>query len=203
MHRYHENADKNFWRYCQYFSEETKLYRNISRKRYAYKLPASVFKYNPTVHDFYLPKNITNADLLQIDDKIISCKHAFDQINNLLKQSADIWNNNEKAPIWKEQLRLPWQTFVESVLANHRKKLVNDFIEEIFFSFDKNNLIKELFIIEITKLISVYGSISYFGEKVNRINEIISSNEPLKLHVKKDTIKSVKSFNWPKLTVQM
>ena len=84
---------------------------------------------------------------------------------------------------------------MESVLANHRKKLVNDFIEEIFFSFDKNNLIKELFIIEITKLISVYGSISYFGEKVNRINEIISSNEPLKLHVKKDTIKSVKSFN--------
>ena len=163
MHRYHENADKNFWRYCQYFGEETKLYRNISRKRYAYKLPASVFKYNPTVHDFYLPKNITNTDPLQTDDKIISCKHAFDQINNLLKPSADIWNNNEKAPIWKEQLRLPWQTFVESVLANYRKKLVNDFIEKSSFLFDKSNLIKELFIIEITKLISVYSSISYFG----------------------------------------
>ena len=71
------------------------------------------------------------------------------------------------------------------------KKLVNDFTEKSFFLFDKRNLIKELFIIEITKLISVYGSISYFGEKVNKINEIISSNEPLKLHVQENTIKSL------------
>ena len=191
LHRYHENADKSLWRYCQYFGEETKLYRNILRKWYVYKWPASVFNYNPTIYDLYLPQNITNADILQIDDKIISCKHAFDKINNLLKPSADIWNNNEKAPIWKEQLRLPWQTFVESVLENYRKKLVNDFTEKSFFLFDKSNLIKELFIIEITKLISVYGSISYFGKKVNKIHEIISSNEPLKLHVKKDTIKSL------------
>ena len=35
---------------------------------------------------------------------------------------------------------------------------------------------------EINKLISIYGSISYFGKK---LDEIASSNNPLELNVKK------------------
>ena len=32
LHRYHENADKMFLRYCQYVGKETKLYRHILGK---------------------------------------------------------------------------------------------------------------------------------------------------------------------------
>ena len=51
--------------------------------------------------------------------------------------------------------------------------------------YDKSNLIEESFITEINKLISVYGSISYFGKKLDEIAEIVSSNNPLEFNVKK------------------
>ena len=100
-HRYHENAEKKFLKYYQYVGLEKKLYRHILRKCCIYKLPAIVFYYNPTINDFYLPKKITDADLFQIDDVIISVKGAFDKRDDLLKPSTDIW---KKTSIWKEQL---------------------------------------------------------------------------------------------------
>ena len=68
---------------------------------------------------FIYQKKVTNADLFQIDKVIISFRDAFNKINDLLKPSTDIWDNNEKTPIWIEQLRLPQQTFVEFALANY------------------------------------------------------------------------------------
>ena len=69
----------------------------------------------------FIHQKNTIADVFQIDDVIISFKGIFDKINDLSKPSTDIWNNNEKTPIWKEQLRLPQQTFVEFALENYRK----------------------------------------------------------------------------------
>ena len=67
-HLYHKNADNIFLRYCQYVGEETKLYRHILRKWYVYRLPNSVFNYNPTIYDFYLPRKMSNAGPFQIGD---------------------------------------------------------------------------------------------------------------------------------------
>ena len=75
--------------------------------------------------------------------------------------------------------------FVEFALANYRKKLLSDFIRESYFLYDKSNLIEESFITEISKLIWVSGSMSYFGKKLDEIAEIISSNHPLEFCVKK------------------
>ena len=112
---------------------------------------------------FIYPQKITNADIFQTDDVIISFKGAFGKINNLLKPSTDICNNNEKTPIWKEQLTLPQQTFVKFVLANYRRKILGESIRKSYFLYNKSNLIEESFIIEISKLVSIYGSISHFG----------------------------------------
>ena len=94
---------------------------------------------------------------------------------------TDIWNNNKKTPIWKEQLRLPQQTFVEFALANYRKKLLSDFIRESYFLYNKSNLIEESFITEMNNLMSIYGSISYFSRKLDETAEIVSSSNPLNL----------------------
>ena len=82
----------------------------------------------------------------RIDDVTISFKGTFDKINDLLKASTDIGNNNKKSPIWKEQLRVHQQTVVEFALANYRKKLLTEFTEQSYFLYDKSNLIKESFI---------------------------------------------------------
>ena len=56
--------------------------------------------------------------------------------------------------------------------------------------YNKSNVIEESFKTEINKLVSVYGSISYFGKKLNEIAEISSSRNPLEFDVKKNAVKN-------------
>ena len=67
--------------------------------------------------------------------------------------------------------------------------------------YDKSNLLKESFIAEINNLISVYGSISYFGKKLNKIAEAISSSNPLEFNVKEMPQKFFGTFSWEKHNV--
>ena len=64
------------------------------------------------------------------------------------------------------------------------KKITLCLYKRKLFLCDKSNLLKESFITEINNLISVYGSISYFGKKLNKIAEAISSSNPLEFNVK-------------------
>ena len=51
--------------------------------------------------------------------------------------------------------------------------------------YDKSNLIEESHMTEMNKLISIYGSITYFGKNLDEIAEIVSSSNPLEFNVKK------------------
>ena len=129
--RYHEKADKNFLRNCQYVGKETKRYRHIFKKWYVYKLPAGVFNYNPLIYDFYAPKN-TIADVFQIDDVIISFKGIFDKVNDLSKPSTDIWNNNKKTYL-EGTVKASSTNVCRICLGKLQKKLLSDFIRESYF----------------------------------------------------------------------
>ena len=65
--------------------------------------------------------------------------------------------------------------------------------------YDKSNLIEESFVTEINELISVYGSISYFGKKLDEIVEIVSSNNPLEFNIKKNTVRNSLNFHLAKV----
>ena len=61
-------------------------------------------------------------------------------------------------------------------------------------------MIEQTFITEINKLISVYGSISYFNKRsVNQAVEIVSFDNPHKFSVVKNTIKNTLSFQLTKI----
>ena len=63
-------------------------------------------------------------------------------------------------------------------------------MNESYFLYDKSNLIKQTFVTEINKLLSTYGSISYFDKKgTNEAAQIVSLNNHLKLLVSKVTVK--------------
>ena len=51
--------------------------------------------------------------------------------------------------------------------------------------YNKNSLLEKFFVTEINKLISVYGSISCFGKKLDEIAELVSSNNSLEFDLKK------------------
>ena len=61
--------------------------------------------------------------------------------------------------------------------------------------YEKSDLIKETYITALNKIISIYGSISYFNKKTeNEIFKIISPENLLKLFVKKNTNRDSLSF---------
>ena len=53
---------------------------------------------------------------------------------------------------------------VKTAINNYIKNLMIDFINESYFLYDKSNFIKQTFIMEINKIVSSYGSVSYFGK---------------------------------------
>ena len=60
------------------------------------------------------------------------------------------------------------------------------FASESYFLYDKSNVIEPIVITEINKLISVYGSISYFNKKsASEVVKIIPVNNPLTFSVAK------------------
>ena len=73
---------------------------------------------------------------------------------------------------------------------------VNYFINETFFLYDKNDLIKETFITAVQKKISIHSSISYLDTKTeNETFKIVSPEEYLKFFVDKDKSKKFLKFS--------
>ena len=73
-------------------------------------------------------------------------------------------------------------------------------MNESYFLYDKSNMIEQTFITNLNKLISVYGSISYFDKKsINEAVEIVSFNNPLKFSAVKNTKKNTLDFQLIKI----
>ena len=65
-------------------------------------------------------------------------------------------------------------------------------------------MIEQTFITEINKLISVYGSISYFDKKsLIEIVQIVSFNNPLRLSMVEDIVKNTLNFQLTKIDVTL
>ena len=95
----------------------------------------------------------------------------------------------------KEIFKLPQEFLKKTAIENYIKKLTVSFASESYFLYNKSNVIEPTLITEINKLISVYGSISYFDKKsANDIVKIIPFNNPLKFSMVKNTIKNTLEF---------
>ena len=97
---------------------------------------------------------------------------------------------NEKTPektnlFSKNIFKLPKETPVKTAIYNYIKKAIKS-----YFLYGKSNLIKQTFVTEVNKLLSIYGSISYFDKKgINETAQIISFNDAQKFFASNDTVK--------------
>ena len=74
------------------------------------------------------------------------------------------------------------------------------FVNESYFLYDKNNHIKQTFVTKINKLLSFYGSFSYFDKKGNNeAAQINSFNNPLIFFVSNNTVKYSLDFKLAKI----
>ena len=109
------------------------------------------------------------------------------KISEFLTSTKDIFNTGEEIfPFSPDDFKLNEPIELENILEK------TQFIQDSYFLYDKNNLIKKSFITELNKFISIYGSISYFGnKKINKPTEIISSNNPLEFFIEEKKQKAL------------
>ena len=88
-------------------------------------------------------------------------------LQELLIPSSELTNKTEtetKGFASKDIFKLLQEMLVKTAINNYIKNLMIDFINESYFLYDKSNFIKQTFIMEINKIVSSYGSVSYFGK---------------------------------------
>lgn len=95
----------------------------------------------------------------------------------------------------KDIFKIPQENLVKTAIQNYIKKLTVSIVNESYFLYDRSNLIEPTFITEINKLISVYGSISYFDKKsLDEIVKVVYFPKPLKFSVIKDVGKNSREY---------
>lgn len=95
----------------------------------------------------------------------------------------------------KNIFKIPQENLVKTAIQNYIKKSTVSLVNEIYFLYDRSNLIEPTFITEINKLISTYGSISYFDKmSLDEIVKVVSFTKPLKFSVIKDVGKNSREY---------
>ena len=95
----------------------------------------------------------------------------------------------------KDIFKIPQENLVKAAIQNYIKKLTVSLVNESYFLYDRSNLIEPTFITEINKLISTYGSISYFDKmSLDEIVKVVSFTKPLKFSVIKDVGKNSREY---------
>lgn len=95
----------------------------------------------------------------------------------------------------KDIFKIPQENLAKTAIQNYIKKSTVSLVNESYFLYDRSNLIEPTFITEINKLISTYGSISYFDKmSLDEIVKVVSFTKPLKFSVIKDVGKNSREY---------
>ena len=104
-------------------------------------------------------------------------------------------SGTEEGPAASKESFNPQVKPIRVAFENYNNKLLVNYINESSFLYDKSDLIKETYIIELNRKVLIYGSISYFNKKTeNEIFRIVSPENYLKLHVERNAIKNNLTF---------
>ena len=135
------------------------IYKKMDNKE---TLPVDVQK-----EDIYFPE-FYSYDLTYHVGSFIFTLPKANHLQNLLTPKENLINETTPLKInlfSKNIFKLPQETLVKTAINNYIGKLTVSFVNESYFLYDKSDLIKQTFVIEINKLLSIYGSISYFDKK--------------------------------------
>ena len=121
-----------------------------------------------------------------------------DPIKSLITPSSELMNKvseTEEGPAASKESFNPQEKPIRVATENYKNKLLVNYINESSFLYDKSDLIKETYIIEVNRKVLIYGSISYFNKKTeNEIFRIVSPETYLKFHVERNVIKNNLTF---------
>ena len=108
----------------------------------------------------FVPKKIWYDLGFSVDDFKLMFPKSQGSLQELLTPSSELINKTEpktKGFASKDIFKLPQETLVKTAINNYNKNLTINFL------YDKSNFIKETSVTEISKIVSIYSSVSYFG----------------------------------------
>ena len=91
-----------------------------------------------------------------------------DPIKSLIPPSSELINKvsgTEEGPSPSKESFNTQEKPIRVAIENYKKKLSVNHINESYFLHGKSDVIKETYITELNRKISIYGSISYFNKK--------------------------------------
>ena len=173
-HYYHKNRYKYFLKLARYVQKASKIcskYVVYLERLFEYSILNEVKDYVLQKEDIFMSDYVVKKPFdVQSNVLIYGLKLNFPDVTKsklykLLEPTENIFNTGTEIALFSSKdFEINEQLEVENFIKN------TQFIQAGYFLYDKSNVIKRSFITELNKLLSIYGSISYFGEK-NPINQ--------------------------------
>ena len=179
---YHNRRRTNLLKKLKFVGEKPEINENnfreseiLGRKLYEYvQRDNNTFNLTGEDLDFYLPDKWYNSIGYTINGFSFKTEKALAELKTILDPKDNLINVESGI----EEINLPdeekFLTKTEREIANklseYRAIPTKNFINESYFLYDKNNLIKKTYITALNKLIALYGSFSYFSEKTTTKN---------------------------------
>ena len=104
----------------------------------------------------------------------------------MIKPTEDIFNTGtERFEINENNFIDPQIETVENIFKKQPKKIFS----ELFFLYDKSNIVKKSFLTELNKFLSLFGSISFSGSVKKNLLPTVSSEKPTNFFFDADKLK--------------
>ena len=127
---------------------------------YNYVIENDVKDYNLTKEDIYIPDfsgGRKNSVRVKGANFIF---HNQNNITDLIKPREDIFNTGiETSEIKEKDFIDPQIKVVESIL----RKKTTEIFNELFFLYDKSNIVKKPFLTKLNKFLSIFGPTTFLG----------------------------------------
>ena len=179
---YHNRRRKNFFKNLKFVGEKPEIKENyfceneiLGRKLYEYvQSNNNTFNLTGEELDLHLPNKwyrsigfTINGFSFKIEKAPAELKTILDPKDNLINVESGIEEINLPD---EEKFLTKTEREIANKLSEYRAIPTKNFINESYFLYDKNNLIKKTYITALNKLIALYDSFSYFSEKTTTKN---------------------------------
>ena len=123
-------------------------------------------------------------------------KTAISDILNPTKNLLNIENGLEEASnSFSSELSFPTKENIEDKSAEYNNFPTKEFVNESYFLYHKSNLIKKIFVRAINKILSIYGSFSYFsGKLAEKEIKLLDVSNILKFYMERRALKKGLKF---------
>ena len=134
----------------------------------------SDFNVNINIQDWHFPKKYFKSVGYTVDRFKFSFQKAKTSISDILNPTKNLLNIEngleEASNSFSSELFFPTKENIEDKIAEYNNFPTKDFVNEIYFLYDKSNLIKQTFVTAINKTLFYMVLLAIFQVKLKKMS---------------------------------